>query len=107
MRLTPCSTDSYPVGECAIEYLGCFNDVPDDSAIPGDLVIVNPATAVEECEKVTAQQGYNVFGIRDGVNCYTTSIAELTYPAYGAADQDCVPNNEYHYTLSVYKINCR
>ena len=94
--------------------LGCWkDDLP--RAIDGDLEgIINPSNLFDEhykrrsnvvhkCFKAALSQGYGVFAVQDGGQCFSTSSAEVTYKKYGSSN-NCVQGKGGPMANDVYGI---
>ena len=48
-------------------------------------------------------QGYDVFGVENGTECYTSAEAAQTYGMYGQSD-DCFGGKGGNWSMNVYKV---
>ena len=63
----------------AVNFLGCWYDAKGDRAIPGD----HGDLGVRGCYEMSKDLNYSIFGVSDGLHCYTSSTARSTYQKYG------------------------
>ena len=62
------------------DHLGCFKDT-SDRAMPAQLPRKN--NLLQDCKEAAAFRGYTVFGIQNGVECWSGPDAPSTYDKYG------------------------
>ena len=87
-------------GKCRL-HLGCWRDnLP--RAISGRHTDFNE-NHIEQCHDRTIQQGYTVFGVQAGVQCFTAADAEETYKKHGIST-NCKDGVGGIWALDVYKI---
>jgi hypothetical protein len=72
--------------------LGCFTDKAD-RAIPKHLwteifsIFTSPAAIIRKCSVLAEKDGYKVFGVQNGNQCFSGSDAEKTYNKYGSSSK--------------------
>ncbi|XP_028409034.1 adhesion G-protein coupled receptor D1-like [Dendronephthya gigantea] len=72
-------------GRVRHEYLGCFKDTSTRAmpvALPRDR-----SDLLKSCKQEAAFRGYTVFGIQNGVECWSGPDAASTYKKYGVSDK--------------------
>ena len=94
--------------------LGCWKDVIP-RAIDGDLEpIINPSflydehykrrsNPVQKCFKAALSQGYSVFAVQDGGQCFSSNSAQFTYKKNGSSNE-CVQGKGGPMANDVYEI---
>ena len=86
--------------ECGRKNLGCWRDDPLRSIQGGiRLTSDNP---VEDCEKYAVENGYAVFAVQDGRECFTADNASNMYQMYGPSEK-CVDGKGGTWAQNVYK----
>ena len=88
---------SFPV---AHEYIGCFKDT-STRAMPISLPSSNPL--LQSCKQAAAFRGYTVFGIQNGVECWSGPSAANTYNKYGTSTK-CLNGVGGPWANDVYRV---
>ena len=84
---------------CSLEVksLGCWYDAKGDRAIQGD----HGDLGVRGCYEKTKGLNHSMFGVSNGLHCYTSSTAGSTYKKYGQQVQGGLC---YRRNVEVYEI---
>ena len=64
------------------EHLGCYKDTRN-RAMPVSLP--RGSNLLQDCKQAAAFRGYTVFGIQNGVECWSGPNAPSTYSKYGSS----------------------
>ena len=80
-----------------VNNLGCWYDARGDRAIKGDYGDLG----VRGCYELSRDFNYSIFGVSDGLHCYTSSTAGSTYKKYG---QQVKGGLCYRRNVEVYEI---
>ena len=59
-----------PIPKPTYNYVGCYNDSPSGRAIANEM---NNVTSVYNCEQLAKENGYTVYGLQDGGQCFGSS----------------------------------
>lgn len=62
--------------------------------------------AIEDCQNYARKYGFNVFAVKDNLQCFTADDAETTFSKHGPASQ-CKDGRGGPGTLTVYKVACQ
>jgi len=88
--------------ECSRKSLGCWKDDPL-RAIQGGIRFRSD-NPIEDCEKYAIENGYAVFAVQYGTECFTAPNAALTYQMYGPSER-CQDGRGGGWSQNVYKAN--
>lgn len=86
--------------------LGCWKDSLVRAIAGGHAeILTSPETAVQVCRMRAEAMGWNIFGVLNGQQCYTSADAGDTYQKYGAGT-GCTNGGGGFWRMDVYEIRC-
>ena len=85
--------------------LGCWADTKPPGAIDGGVRFRSVKNPIEECRNYAQEQGFSVFAVQNGKECFTAANAADTYKRYGTSNK-CKDGAGGPKALDVYEIDC-
>ena len=89
---------------CITRHLGCWKDDRYTRAIEGGLRF-RSENPFSDCESYTRENGWQVFGVQFGKECFTAANAEETYQRHGETS-GCSGGTGGFNIQDVYQIKC-
>jgi len=82
--------------------IGCFVD-KSKRAISGGYVTFPRDIVVQKCHDIAKRAGNSYFAVQNGVECFTSPDAGITYDKYGISS-GCTHGRGGHWRMTVYRI---